>query len=141
MWGGLVGILVVAWAAALWRFDVRERRLPAWLTLPAAAGALPWISLAGCAWAGLYLALGVARGGIGGGDIKLALPLGIAVAHVAGWSGVLAAVFLANVATLVAQAARWHWAGAGDPAPAHGPGMLAAAGSVVAWGIWGPQGI
>nr|WP_288831562.1 prepilin peptidase [uncultured Corynebacterium sp.] len=119
--GGLVAAAV--WSAALVAFDLRERRLPDVLTLPAGAAALAaclalpagwW----GLAWPALYL---LPRGGIGGGDVKLALPLGVAVAALAGPGWMLAAVAGASLLTLAAAAlAR------ADGAP-HGPSMLAAA--------------
>ncbi|AKK08897.1 prepilin peptidase [Corynebacterium testudinoris] len=84
MWmlGGAV-IVVVAWAVALSLIDVRVRRLPNHLTVPAACGAVigavgtdPLLLLGGVAWAGLYML----TGGFGGGDVKLAVSLGILAA-------------------------------------------------------------
>ncbi|WP_293769270.1 A24 family peptidase [uncultured Corynebacterium sp.] len=129
--------MVTAWAVALCVCDMRWRRLPDWLTLPAAIAALPWLSLPGLVWPGLYLVLtlvgtclGRQKLRVGGGDIKLAVPLGVAVAAAAGVWGALGAVALANALTLL-YAATWR-----DPAgrrPPHGPFMLAAAAVVVAW--------
>src|SRR5699024_12690530 len=79
--GGAVG-----WAAALVIFDVRQRRLPDFLTVPAAGLALGWIgftwqwhALWGLLWPVLYLAMAALSNGqgMGGGDIKLAVSLGV----------------------------------------------------------------
>lgn len=115
-----------AWSAALALYDVSRHRLPDALALPAGALALAacaWhpAALWGCAWPLGYLLLGR---GIGGGDIKLALPLGIAVAWWAGPVGVIAAIGLSGLLSAGAAAL----AGAGRVA--HGPAMLAAAWAV-----------
>lgn len=139
MWGtfgGSFGVfVVVAWAAALCWWDFRHRRLPNWLTLPAAALSLFWFSPAALIWPGLYLGLGLVRGGIGGGDIKLAVPLGVVVAQSSGVGGVLAAIVLANILTVVA-AALLHLLGqrrdhhTHPQELPHGPAMLAGAGII-----------
>ncbi|OBB78970.1 peptidase A24 [Mycobacterium colombiense] len=81
-----VACLVLAWLAALSCYDVRERRLPNALTLTGAAAILAVATLAGrgpAALAGtlaltaIYLAVHCAApGGMGAGDVKLALGLG-----------------------------------------------------------------
>lgn len=78
--------LVLAWLAALSCYDVRERRLPNALTLTGAAAILTVATLAGrgpAALAGtvaltaIYLVVHCAApGGMGAGDVKLALGLG-----------------------------------------------------------------
>jgi leader peptidase (prepilin peptidase) / N-methyltransferase len=96
--------------------DVRTRRLPNWIVLPAAAivlvahlaiepgRALEWVAASLGAFALLLGAALVYPGGIGMGDVKLALLLGAAL----GWAvatalviGLLAAA-LAGVAIIVA---------------------------------------
>ena len=80
-----MGVLVfLAWGCALIIYDIRFKRLPNYLTLPAALISLWWFSPVGLIWPGLYIALALAtqRGSIGGGDLKLAIPLGMATAHV-----------------------------------------------------------
>ena len=97
----------VAWSAALAAFDLHSGRLPDALTLPAAVlalvASLAWpVAWWGWAWPALYLLGGA---GIGGGDIKLAAPLGVAVAVCAGPVAVLAAVGTASLLSLAAAGA------------------------------------
>src|SRR5699024_68996 len=82
--GGIGGAAV--WSVALIIYDVRQRRFPDFLTLPAAALALGWIgctlqwhALWGLLRSALYLFLALASNGrgMGGGDIKLAVSLGV----------------------------------------------------------------
>lgn len=86
MGAGVAGACVLAWLAALSGYDIRERRLPNWLTLP---GAVVIVCAAGAAgrghpalWgavalAGLYLAVHViAPAAMGAGDVKLAIGVG-----------------------------------------------------------------
>ncbi len=119
--------------------DLRHRRLPDALTL----GVLPLLAaaLVAAAWgggggavvvralmgAGLFLAVhlvvaALRPGALGGGDVKLAVPVG-AVLGVLGVEALLLALVLASVVTLglIAAVPRWR---AGAP---HGPGMLGAA--------------
>lgn len=123
--------ILVAWAVVLARIDCVQRRLPNPLTvLPGAAAALvagalaPSILAAGLIWPAAYLLLGLWLGGVGGGDIKLALPLGILAAASAGALGVLAAMALAGVMSTVAAAR--------SGSTPHGPAMLLSAAVVVA---------
>lgn len=77
---------MAVWLLALSSYDVRERRLPNWLTLPgavlipvvAAAAGRGGTALAGAlALSGLYLVMHlVAPRSLGGGDVKLAVGLG-----------------------------------------------------------------
>ncbi|MDO5670328.1 MAG: prepilin peptidase [Corynebacterium sp.] len=119
MLGGALIVLVV-WCVAVVLCDERHRRIPDSLTLPALVGAVigallsqPAVLLGGLAWAGLYL-LGY---GIGGGDVKLAAPLGIVAAAAGGVPGVVLAIGIAGLLTV----------GRGllhqGPVP-HGPSML-----------------
>lgn len=81
----LVGV-VLLWAAALTVFDVRHRRLPNALTLPGAVAALVGALVCGRGVPALAGALGLAAlyltvhlvipGGLGAGDVKLALGVG-----------------------------------------------------------------
>ncbi|MEX3503914.1 prepilin peptidase [Corynebacterium sp. LK2510] len=123
--GGLAaGIVAAIWSAVLCVWDLRARRLPDALTLPAGFIALGWavthpVGWWGMAWPLIYLAIGR---GVGGGDVKLALPLGVAVAGVTGGVvGVLVAMALASALTLV------HAFVVRERAVAHGPSMIAAA--------------
>ena len=142
-------VLISCWALALCWWDLRHRRLPDILTIPAGAASLfflvlaphllsfeqafPALVLSGLIWPVLYLALAITRGGIGGGDIKLALPLGITCAVCGGALAVLGAIVVAALWTLV-HAAFLSARGSRRP-PAHGPGMLL--GSAIASG-WAP---
>lgn len=136
MWGilalGGAAVVTVGWAAALVFHDEKRRRLPDRLTLPAAAGAFlaaaltePALMLGGLGWAGLYLAGGLAGRGIGGGDVKLALSLGVVAAAAGGAPGVFAAVAAAGAVT-----AGRGLTGRGEMVP-HGPSMLVGASLVV----------
>ncbi|ACP32982.1 prepilin peptidase [Corynebacterium aurimucosum] len=120
-------LLFLAWGCALIIYDLRFKRLPNYLTLPAAVLSLCWFSVAGLLWPGLYVVMALLSraGSIGGGDLKLALPLGIVTAHAAGVSGVALAMMGASLSTVL-----WGYI-TRDRTPAHGPGMLIAAGLVV----------
>ncbi|MDG3011273.1 prepilin peptidase [Rhodococcus sp. D2-41] len=135
-WVALLWWLVPTWwAVALTVIDLHERRLPDALTLPAAAVALLYAAATGTGGAAVlgaltlfvvYLLVHLARpAALGGGDVKLALPVG-ALTGAAGASTWLLAAVLATAATaaagLVALALRHHGARI-----AHGPGMCAGA--------------
>lgn len=115
--------LAAVWSVGLSLVDATSHRLPNPFTVPAALCAfiacalhpqLAW----GLIWPAGYLLLGR---GIGGGDIKLAAPLGVAVCAFAGLPGVLAAVALSGLFTAAAGLLLR------APRVAHGPAMLAAA--------------
>jgi leader peptidase (prepilin peptidase) / N-methyltransferase len=110
-------LAALAWLALLGMplavIDVRSRRLPDWLTLPAFAGVILLLgagAVAGhqlghfgqaiggaAALAGFYLALMVIRpGGMFLGDVKLAASAGAALAWVS-WQALLAGTFVAFV--------------------------------------------
>ena len=77
---------MLAWPTALSVFDIRERRLPNWLTLPGAVVVLAVAAAAGrgvpavlgaVGLAGLYLVVHlVAPAAMGAGDAKLAVGVG-----------------------------------------------------------------
>ncbi|OBI45524.1 prepilin peptidase [Mycobacterium colombiense] len=81
-----VACLVLAWLAALSCYDIRERRLPNALTMTGAAAILAVATLAGrgpatlagaLALTAIYLTVHCAApGGMGAGDVKLAVGLG-----------------------------------------------------------------
>jgi len=113
----VLGALGVALAA----IDLQVQRLPDLLTLPAypvllallAAGAVvshqPWplgrAVIGGLALGGTYLLLAVIRpGGIGGGDVKLAGLVGLALGWL-GWRAVLGGAVLAVVLAAIAGVA------------------------------------
>ena len=86
MGAGVAGACVLAWLAVLSVYDIRERRLPNWLTMPGAAVILAVAAAAGrgvpsllgaIGLAGLYLAVHlIAPPAMGAGDVKLAVGLG-----------------------------------------------------------------
>ncbi|PAT15108.1 prepilin peptidase [Corynebacterium sp. NML 120412] len=115
----------VGWSIVLARIDARHSRLPNGLTVPPAL-----VALAACvaspylAWGLVWPAAYLAGPGMGGGDVKLAVPLGVLLAALGGPFAVLAAVGLAGLLTVVRG-----WM-AGRAALPHGPQMLAAAWAV-----------
>lgn len=130
MIGGTVFLL---WAGTLAAYDLRSRRLPDWLTLPAvpvvwavAVGTGQWWSvIGGLAWFLLCVLPGrcSTRLRTGGGDAKLALSLGCVAAMAGQVPGVLFAVFIASLVTLGLLAAPRVRRRGSDDLP-HGPGML-----------------
>ena len=86
MGAGVAGACVLAWLAVLSVYDIRERRLPNWLTMPGAAVILAVAAVAGrgvpallgaVALAGLYLVVHLlAPAAMGAGDVKLAAGVG-----------------------------------------------------------------
>ena len=126
------GVAALGWSASLVFYDISEERLPNWLTLPAAAAALVVclshpLGLWGLIWPAAYLILG---SGIGGGDVKLAVPLGVGCALVTGLFSVVAAIAISSGLTLVAALALRRGA------VPHGPSMLAAAWLVGLYGTF-----
>ena len=126
--GSCVFVLCIfaAWSAALCIADLRWQRLPNPLTVPPALACLLVCVAApvfawGLVWPVLYFAAGR---GIGGGDVKLAVTLGVVLTTVGGLGAVLGAVALSGAATLVLGLALRL------PKLAHGPQMLGAAWAV-----------
>lgn len=116
------GGVFLAWSVLLCAYDIRERRLPDALTVPpavAAAGAcLFYPALAwGLIWPAWYLLVGR---GIGGGDIKLAAPLGVVCAAVGGPFGVISGFGLSGLLTVGVAVV------CGRRSVPHGPSMLCA---------------
>lgn len=82
----MLAAAVLAWMGVLCVCDVRQRRLPNWLTLPGAGVILLFAGLAGrgvpalagaAALAGVYLLVHLALpAAMGAGDVKLAIGLG-----------------------------------------------------------------
>lgn len=136
----MAAVLVVAWLALLSGYDIRQRRLPNWLTLPAAA-VVPAVAagagrgtaaLAGAAaLTAVYLAVHlIAPAGLGAGDVKLAAGLGALTGSfgVDVWLlAALTAPLLTGVWGVIAMLARR------GPTVPHGPSMCLA--SAVAAGL------
>jgi leader peptidase (prepilin peptidase)/N-methyltransferase len=135
-----MGAAVIAvWLITLSGFDIRQRRLPNWLTMPGAAAVLCGAAVSGrggpalagaAALTAVYLLVHFAApAGLGAGDVKLAPGI-----------GALTGAFGAEVWTLAAVAApilTGFWAvvalafGGSEQVP-HGPAMCAAAAGAVA---------
>ncbi len=147
----VLSALVVLWAAALCYCDLRWKTLPDSLTLSAGAGAIvvalhnnPLVCWGGLIWAGTYLVVALIMGAtstssesgpVGGGDIKLAVPLGICVCAAGGVWAVLCAMAVAQLMTLALVLLRYCLVrvafvsgrlGKLQPV-AHGPAMILAA--------------
>jgi leader peptidase (prepilin peptidase) / N-methyltransferase len=86
MGAGVAGVCVLVWLAALSFYDIRERRLPNWLTMP---GAAVVIGIAAAHGRGASAMLGAAAlfavyalvhlvspAAMGAGDVKLAIGIG-----------------------------------------------------------------
>ncbi|HEX7322263.1 MAG TPA: A24 family peptidase [Mycobacterium sp.] len=129
----------LCWSIALCGYDIRQRRLPNWLTLPGAVGTLAFAAAAGCggpalsgavALTAVYLLVHLAApAALGAGDVKLAVGLGA----LTGFFGIdvwllaaLAAPLLTAGWGLIARAAR------GAHTVPHGPSMCFASVTAVA---------
>jgi leader peptidase (prepilin peptidase)/N-methyltransferase len=140
-----VGAVVVVfgalcWSAALVVTDLRVRRLPDPLTLSGALVAVGWAFVVGQPWAvtgglGWYLVCALpgrlsGRLRVGGGDAKLGLALGTAVATAGpvAWLTAVGASGILTLGTLTLPAVRR----AGRDRLPHGPGMI-----VAAWAVLG----
>lgn len=134
----MVGAAVLGWLAALCVFDITERRLPNWLTVPGAMVMLAGAAVAGrgvpaagggAALFAVYLAVHLlAPTAMGAGDVKLAAGV-----------GALTGAFGVDVWMLAALAAPLLTAGwaivavvrRGESAVPHGPSMCLAAAAAV----------
>jgi leader peptidase (prepilin peptidase) / N-methyltransferase len=126
------------WMAALSGYDVRQRRLPNWLTLPG-FGAVMLVAVGSghggaaafgaAALAGVYLLVHLlSPTAMGAGDVKLALGLG-ALTGCFGADVWLLAAFAAPVLTgLVGAVVRVGWSVRAVP---HGPSMCVASAAAV----------
>lgn len=135
-----VGVTVVAgaWLLALSGYDIAERRLPNWLTLPGAALVLVVAAVAGRGPAALagaaalsvpYLVAHLASPrAMGGGDVKLALGLGAMTGAFGADVWLLAALAAPMLTAALAAAAILR----GIPTVPHGPSMCAASAAAVA---------
>jgi leader peptidase (prepilin peptidase)/N-methyltransferase len=130
--------MVTAWLVALSYYDIRQRRLPNWLTLPGAvvillAAALTGravpASAGGAALAAIYLAVHLAAPtAMGAGDVKLA----VAVGGLSGCFGVEVWFLAALGAPLLTAAVGLVWRRRAVP---HGPSMCVATWSATALAI------
>jgi len=128
---------------ALCAYDLRERRLPNWLTLPGAvvivvAGAITGKGIAALAGAaalfGLYLLIHlVSPPAMGGGDVKLAIGLGALTGMFGADIWVLAAIGAPLLTAVWAVAVLFRRHGRTVP---HGPSMCLASAVAVALGTF-----
>lgn len=133
-----IAAVVVVWLLALSGYDVRERRLPNWLTLPgavlitvvAAVAGRGGTALAGAlALSVLYLVMHlVAPRSLGGGDVKLAIGLGA----MTGAFGIDVWLLAALAAPLLTAGLALGSAMRGIRTVPHGPSMCAASAVAVA---------
>ena len=136
-------MVIGAWMLALSVYDLRERRLPNWLTLPGAAailvaGAMTGKGIAALAGSaalfGLYLLIHLlSPRAMGGGDVKLALGLGALTGMCGADVWVLAAIG-APLLTAVCAAVVLLWRH--DRTVPHGPSMCLASAAAVALGTF-----
>lgn len=144
MGAGVAGACVLVWFVALSVYDVRQRRLPNWLTLPGALMVMAVAALCGrgvAALAGavaltvLYLVIHlVAPAGMGAGDVKLAIGVGALTGAFGFDAWVLSALAAPMLTTVwgVAVALR----GMRTPATVpHGPAMCLTAAAAVALAV------
>jgi leader peptidase (prepilin peptidase) / N-methyltransferase len=139
MGAGVAGVCVLVWLTALSFYDVRERRLPNWLTMPGAAvilgiaathGRAAPAMLGAVALFAVYVVVHlVSPAAMGAGDVKLAIGIGALTG--AFGSGVwilatLAAPLLTAGWAVVAVLRR-----SGQTVP-HGPSMCLAAATATA---------
>jgi leader peptidase (prepilin peptidase) / N-methyltransferase len=131
---------VLLWAAALSVYDIRQRRLPNWLTLPGAATVLvtavatgrgvPALLGAVALTVGYLLVHLAAPAAMGAGDVKLALGVGALTGCFGFHVWLLAALGTPLLTAVIGLIGRLGWAAATVP---HGPSMCAA--SVAAVGL------
>jgi leader peptidase (prepilin peptidase)/N-methyltransferase len=128
----LAGVAVL-WMGVLSAYDVVQRRLPNWLTLPGAGVVLVSAGVAGrgvpallgaAALAAVYLLVHLgAPAAMGAGDVKLALGLGALTGCFGGDVWLLAAIGAPLLTAVIAVVARLGWSAMSLP---HGPSMCAA---------------
>jgi leader peptidase (prepilin peptidase)/N-methyltransferase len=121
------------WMAALTGYDVRQRRLPNWLTLPgfaammlvaAGSGHGPAAALGAAALSTVYLLVHLlAPTAMGAGDVKLALGLGALTGCFGADVWLLAAIGAPLLTAVVGMLARLGWSATTVP---HGPSMCLA---------------
>jgi leader peptidase (prepilin peptidase) / N-methyltransferase len=142
MGAGLASVCVLAWLAALSCYDIRERRLPNWLTMP---GAVVIVAAAAMHGRGVAAVLGavalfavyvvvhvVSPAAMGAGDVKLAMGIGALTGAFGGDIWVLA--------SLVAPLLTAGWAVVAvlcrsGPTVPHGPSMCLAAAMATALAV------
>jgi leader peptidase (prepilin peptidase) / N-methyltransferase len=142
MGAGVAGVCVLVWLTALSLYDVRERRLPNWLTMPGAAVVLAAATVHGRGAAAVLGAVAlfavyavvhlVSPAAMGAGDVKLAIGIGALTGAFGGDVWILAtlgAPLLTAGWAVVAVLRR-----SGQTVP-HGPSMCLAAATATALAV------
>lgn len=129
----MLTVAVPLWMVALTAYDVRQRRLPNWLTLPgfavvmlvaAGAGNARAAALGAAALTTLYLLVHLlAPAAMGAGDVKLALGLGALTGCFGADVWLLAAIAAPLLTVVVGIVAQLGWSAKTMP---HGPSMCLA---------------
>jgi leader peptidase (prepilin peptidase)/N-methyltransferase len=135
MGAGVVGVCVLAWLGVLCFYDVRDRRLPNWLTIPGAAVLLMGAAVAGRGGAAtlgaavlfaVYLVVHLlSPTAMGAGDVKLAVGIGALTGAFGADVWVLAALGAPLLTALVGLVRR------SESTVPHGPSMCMAAAAAV----------
>jgi leader peptidase (prepilin peptidase) / N-methyltransferase len=130
--------VALLWMVALTCYDVRQRRLPNWLTLPgfavimlvaAGSGHGPAAALGAGLLAVVYLLVhAAAPTAMGAGDVKLALGLGALTGCFGADVWLLAAIGAPLLTALIGVVARLGWSATAVP---HGPSMCAVSAAAV----------
>jgi leader peptidase (prepilin peptidase)/N-methyltransferase len=130
--------VAVLWMGALTRYDIKQRRLPNWLTLPgfavimvvaAGSGQGPAAALGAALLAAVYLVIHeVAPAAMGAGDVKLALGLGALTGCFGSGVWLLAAIGAPLLTAVIGTVLRIGRSGCSVP---HGPSMCLATATAV----------
>lgn len=139
MGAGIAAVCVLGWLAALSIYDIRERRLPNWLTLPGAAVIVAAAAVHGrgasavlgaAALCAVYTVVHLASpAAMGAGDVKLAIGIGALTGAFGGDVWVLATLGAPLLTAMLAILAVLRRTG---PTVPHGPSMCLAAVSATA---------
>ena len=131
---GVAGACALAWLTALSVYDIRERRLPNWLTMPGAAVVLGLAAAHGRAVPAILGAIAlfaiyalvhlVSRAAMGAGDVKLAIGIGALTGTFGSDVWVVAALGAPLLTAVLATMAVLGRSGQTVP---HGPSMCLAA--------------
>jgi leader peptidase (prepilin peptidase) / N-methyltransferase len=140
--GGIAGACVLGWMSTLSVYDLRQRRLPNWLTVPGGLAILTTATIAGrgipalfgaLALFGVYLAVHLlAPAALGAGDVKLAFGVG-ALTGTYGTDVWVLAALAAPLLTAGWAAGSLIWK-AKSVVP-HGPSMCVASAAAIALAI------
>lgn len=142
MGAGAAGVCVLVWLAVLSFYDIRERRLPNWLTMPGAAVIIATAAMYGrggpavlgavALFAGYVVLHLVSPAAMGAGDVKLAIGIGALTGSFGTDVWVLAAIGAPLLTAGWAVVAALRRSGTTVP---HGPSMCLAAASATALAV------